>query len=80
VCPICVQNPRKVYKTSFFVEIGPNVAKKWLAIFFLSAASAEGLMSIVPTMPEVEVAMTKKGTTKYSRSKYVLYIKYFCCY
>jgi molybdopterin-binding protein len=27
----------------------------------------------------VEVAMTNKGKTKYSLSKYVLYIKHICC-
>jgi hypothetical protein len=54
------------------------MAKKWLAKFFLSTASAEGLMSIVPMLPEVEVAMTGKGTTKYSPSEYVLYIENIC--
>jgi hypothetical protein len=43
------------------------MAKKWLARFFLQAALAEGLMSIVPMLPEVEVGMTNNGTTKYSQ-------------
>lgn len=54
------------------------MAKKWLAKYFLSAASAEGLMKIVPMLPGVEVAMTNKGTKKYSPSEYVLYIENTC--